>query len=62
MKNKPSVGGRILVFFISLMILIFLFPFLAIFLTDEMMWRIIPFIPLVAIMVACIYDKFNKNK
>lgn len=59
MKNKTSVGEKILVFFISLIILLFLFPFLSYFLGDETMWKIIPFIPLTAVLVACFYG--NKN-
>ena len=62
MNKKPSIGERILVFFISLICLAFLYPFLSYSLSNEMMWKVMPFIPLVAIFIACFYDKFSKNK
>lgn len=58
MNKKSSARERILVFLIRLICIIFLYLFVG----DEMMWKIIPCIPLIAILIACFYDIFKKNK
>ena len=60
MEKKPSIAERIKVFFISLIIMIFIFPILSYFINEIFMWQIIPYIPIVAGLIACLYDKFKK--
>ncbi|MBR6689982.1 MAG: hypothetical protein IKL65_01465 [Bacilli bacterium] len=60
MKKKTTIGEKISVFFISLLCMIIIFPFLSYFIDDTIMWNLIPIIPLLSFLIAVFYVKLKK--
>ena len=56
--KKVSLFDRILIFFVCLICSLFLFPILSSFLDSSIVWKSLPVIPIVSLIVSFVYGRF----